>query len=315
MGPVGRGIQDALRLIRWPNVVMIVLLMEGIRVFFIAPVEAHFGLKASLTHLEWMLLTFDVVWVAVIGYVMNDLADLQVDRVNKPKRPLASGSVSMAQAVQFRNGAIVFGALLTVWLGYTTQHLEWVWLYPFSLVVLYFYARNGKRWGYVGNLTVSAMIAFIPGLPLLAEWQWLSHLHAIDASWMLPFVHLFALNAALMLLANVSRELVKDLEDVEGDRQAASKSLAIHWGIEPTKKLVLMHLAAMCLVEAGFIRLLPNDAPSWMLVGVLETLLVFVAFKLMNSTEKLAFSRISLWLKGIMLLGLFQLFFASLRLS
>ncbi|MCX7607230.1 MAG: UbiA family prenyltransferase [Bacteroidia bacterium] len=147
---------------------------------------------------EWFVMVFSVVGIAAGGYWLNDLYDRAIDRVNRPQR---------ARWVALVGQRTLFTATGLVWLG----ALSVTFLLPFRLSLLHavavgalaWYARWGKKKGLIGNATIAVLTGLIPWEVLI----WLRYTaYAVD--WMIP----------LSVGFNFVRELVKDAEDVVGDR-------------------------------------------------------------------------------------------------
>ncbi len=135
--------------------------------------------------------------VAAGGNVLNDYYDREVDGVNHPERPLPSGAIQPVTALQL---SII---LMVVSLGVAFLFLPWAALVLAGLAVLTLvgYETTLKRRGLVGNMSISLLVAllFLFGGAAVGN--------------IMPTVGL----APLAFLANLAREIVKDIEDMEGD--------------------------------------------------------------------------------------------------
>jgi geranylgeranylglycerol-phosphate geranylgeranyltransferase len=168
------------------------------------------------------------------GNIANDLADLDADRVNRPGRPLVSGRISV-------NAAILLGGLL----GAAGLFAAW-WvdtrlfgLGLAALLVMLVYSPLLKQHGLAGNLAV-AVVASLPPVygALAAGWP---------RAGLVPF--------AMGTLLHFSRELVKDLEDVAGDRVQGRRTLPIVHGAETT----------FLLAASALILFVPASLAPWFL--------------------------------------------------
>ncbi|MFY9717507.1 MAG: geranylgeranylglycerol-phosphate geranylgeranyltransferase [Thermoplasmata archaeon] len=142
------------------------------------------------------------------GNVLNDLLDIEGDRTNHPDRPLVTGAVSRRTAQRLATGLFVLGALVAVPVV-VAEPLVGVIL-AVAVGTLLAYEFRLKSRGLAGN----AVVALLTGLVFLYGGA-----AAGNALILLPF-------AAMAFLATLSRELIKDMEDVEGDvgRQTFPKS-------------------------------------------------------------------------------------------
>ncbi|MGP8075864.1 MAG: geranylgeranylglycerol-phosphate geranylgeranyltransferase [Thermoplasmata archaeon] len=151
--------------------------------------------------LWWALLLagLSTAFVTAGGNVLNDLLDLEGDRTNHPDRPLVTGEVSVRMARGLATTLFALGILVAVPVA-IEQPLVGVIL-AFAVALLLGYEFRFKKAGFVGNLVV----AFLTGVVFLYGGA-----AAGDALLLLPF-------AAMAFLASLSREVIKDMEDLAGD--------------------------------------------------------------------------------------------------
>lgn len=163
------------------------------------------------------------------GNVWNDLADQAEDRINRPGRPLVSGRLRPATA-RVGAGLLALAALASSALGGLPSLL----FVLACLGALSWYARRGKQAGLAGNMVV----ALLGGLAVAYG--------AATAAWELPgAVPSRALvPGALAVLLHAMRELVKDLEDAQGDRAVGRRS----WVLGRSRRSVRQMLACLALL-------------------------------------------------------------------
>lgn len=180
-------------------------------------------LIATGTIIPGTLLLFAVVClITAAGNVINDYFDVEIDRVNRPDRPIPSGQVSLPAARAYAVTLFLAGILVCLF----TNDLC-IAIAVFNSLLLIAYAAKLKRTPLFGNITVSFLAASmflfggaLGGLPGLYH--------------VLPF-------AVMTFFAMLARELVKDAEDVEGDRASGAVTIPIRFGIPAT-----MYLAFFC---------------------------------------------------------------------
>ena len=142
--------------------------------------------------------------------VLNDIADVEIDRVNDPTRPLPSGQVSTREAW------ISFAALSAIGLALALyQGLAEAVIASASYVVAVAYDLRGKRYGLPGN----AMVAFTGVSPIIYGAVMVDGLRGVV--W---------LEATMIFLAMMGREVVKGVADVEGDMTRGVRTLAVTMG-------------------------------------------------------------------------------------
>ncbi|WP_292369321.1 geranylgeranylglycerol-phosphate geranylgeranyltransferase [Methanoregula sp. UBA64] len=177
-----------------------------------------------------LLLLLVVTLITAAGNVINDYYDAEIDRINRPERPIPSGAVS-------RNAALIYAGILFcagVFLaGFTSEICFALALVNSLLLVLY--AAWLKSTPFFGNAAVSYLSAsiFLFG-GAFAGWTGFLH--------MLPV-------AAITFLAMLSREILKDAEDMEGDRAGGADTLPLRIGVK--KSALLAFVFAIAAVAAS----------------------------------------------------------------
>jgi geranylgeranylglycerol-phosphate geranylgeranyltransferase len=146
--------------------------------------------------------------ITAAGNVINDVIDVEADKINRPKRPIPSGKISKPE------GAAIATILFTLGLALSalTANIACLAIALFNSALLVSYSATLQNKVFVGN----AAVAFLAGSTFLFGG-------AAAGNIALP---LFL--ALLSGLATLSREIVKDMEDVEGDRKSFMKRLGKH---------------------------------------------------------------------------------------
>jgi len=151
---------------------------------------------------------------------LNQIYDLEIDRVNKPRRPLTSGRLSIAQAWWFTNASYAL-ALVLAWLVAPGGRHECFWLVAIAVVCTYIYSvppLRTKRLGIWANVTIA-----IPRGVLLkvAGWSSVKTIVGIEPWYIGAIFGLFLLGATT----------TKDFADMDGDRRGGCRTLPIQYGV------------------------------------------------------------------------------------
>lgn len=247
------------------------------------------GLRALPPRLSLAALSASLI--AGGGNVLNDLCGIEEDRINKPGRPLPSGrlpvGIARLEAVFFLSFGLGCGQILPI-------------PAPFIALVaalgLVLYNVWLKRVPLLGNLLVSAIggLAFVYG----------------GASVQAPLPALMP--ALFAFLFHAGREILKDLEDMAGDRLRKGSTLPLRWGrrnarIFACAAYLLVILSTPWPGISG-----PYGIRYLSLVFALDILLAYVIFGLWRARTPDAFRRLSGLLKIGMLLGLCAFFLDTL---
>ncbi|UCD01683.1 MAG: geranylgeranylglycerol-phosphate geranylgeranyltransferase [Promethearchaeota archaeon] len=240
-------------------------------------------------------------FIAGSGMVINDIYDIEIDKINRPERPIPRGAITLQQAKYLFAGVLGLGIILSFIhsLIFNLGFLN-VIIAAFFGFMGWIYAKWGKRSGFFGNIIVSISfsIGFIYG--------------AILNSSIIPvYIYLFFLNSIFGLL---SREIIKGCEDIEGDKELGINTLAIKIGLKKTPYIAMVcaFLSIIFFILAAFTELInPLGFSISMIFGIA---IVFYAAILMlkKNLDKKDFSKISLFLKIGMFLGLISLILASI---
>ena len=160
------------------------------------------GAGVSVPLSLWVFLVLAGISTALVtagGNVLNDLLDLEGDRVNHPDRPLVTGEVSVRTARGLAAGLFVLGAVIVIPVALAEPLVAVILVVAVALLLGYEF--RFKQVGFGGNLVV----AFLTGMVFLYGGA-----AAGNPVILLPF-------AAMAFLATLSREVIKDMEDVAGD--------------------------------------------------------------------------------------------------
>ena len=270
----------------------------------IGVLNTRIGIPFNILLMNIVLGVLTYYFLAGSGMIINDIYDIEIDRINRPKRPIPSGSVSLKQA------KILF--LLTYGIGVAIAifHSLVFNLGFFNVILAIFfgfigwlYAKYGKKSGFPGNIIVS--VSFSIGLIYGA---------VLNSSILPMYIYFFFLTSFFLLL---SREIIKGCEDIEGDKKEGVKTLAIKIGIKKATyySIVFQVFGIIFFVLPLFTNIInPLFFMFSMFFGIAVVIfaIIFAIKSLGKNLEKKDFKIISLALKMGMLLGLIAFIFASL---
>lgn len=295
--------KDYLNFIRWKNVVMI-----GVLLFLIKYVLfERFELNVALDHFHYSVLALSTICIAIAGYIINDINDIEADRINKPKRLFVGSKISRTRSY---NLFIVFnsiGLLAGMYLSYHVGHTSYFIIYVLTSLLLYQYAKYLKKKLLIGNLLVAFAVFLSIVLPLVFDL--LPVTNPLNESRQVVVFKLIGVLALFGFFLTAIREFVKDIEDVKGDKKIGVRSLPIVIGIQKTKGVVLVSTLLLSSAIAFFaVMLVSFDriASVYLSIFVLAPLLYFM-FYLWKAKSQNELHRSSGILKIVMLLGILTL--------
>lgn len=302
-----------LKLIRYKNLIMMALMMLMMKLCVIDPLIRLFNLTPTFTYLDFIILTLGQILVAAGGYIINDYFDMEADRINRPDTRIVGDEVSRGTATSYHLATsivgCVFGLLVSLRVGFWPLGL----IFPFEVGLLWFYSSAYKGMFLVGNLVVAFLVGSLPFLPSLYEYRGLIAVDdpCIAAGAFDPAVIIYwsAGMAAFAFLSTLTREIIKDIEDVSGDTAQGCRTMPIVIGVTASKIVVaILILATVAGLIFAYYNFLGEDLKSGIYLGVAVVLpLLFLTVKVLMSTTKNQFHLCSTIAKIIMLLGMLYL--------
>ena len=279
--------------IRLPNLLMLALTQWIVAVHFVNDYQIVFTLLVSLS----------TVSIALAAYLLNDIRDIDIDRVNGKMRMITHGNKS-----NYTQLVVLFNTLGLI-LGFLAAYYTKIYFFTYfvaAVVILTAYAFFLSKYKFVGNLVISFLIALAI---LLSFYLAVNHPNFNRKYYSLD-TYLVWLYAAFAFLLNWLREVVKDLEDQEGDLMGKRQSLALLIGPKLTKTWVASQLFLLCLLFlANFLINLHQLASLHFYALFLGMLSLLCFIGILPASSKKAYARISLLIKIIMLIGLLSPFF------
>lgn len=234
---------------------------------------------------------------AAAGNLINDIFDFKIDQINRP-------GTNKTGLFSFKTN-IFFYILFTFICLSPWPFVKPEFFFPALAVqvFLFIYSYKLKKYPLAGNLTVAILssIAILPTIPI-AENRTQEQFIFI---WFLGF---------FSFLSTLIREIIKDIEDIEGDRLENCNTLAISLGIPKTKKWLSYLFFVLIISEIYWgLSLIHFYSKVWMLLVVL-VFSIFTWLKLYKANSKSDYSRISKMMKILMLLGILIVIFVHFKL-
>jgi geranylgeranylglycerol-phosphate geranylgeranyltransferase len=244
-------------------------------------------LLAGGTQEQFLAMLFASLGGACIGaggMVINDFFDIEIDRINKPHRPLPSGAVSKFDALMFYAGISGIGLIMSAYSTRTALIIAFV-----AVPVIFLYSQRYKSTPLFGNLLVGTLtgVAFIYGGA------------AVDniTKAIMPAVFAF--------LINVGREIIKDMEDVEGDARLNAVTFPVKFGMKKAGNLATGFLAAVVIATIVPYAIGMYGTEYFIAVNAgVNTVIVYVVYALRKDQSSRNLNLLSNLLKWDMLVGL-----------
>lgn len=270
-------------------------LMGAISIILVALIDKTFSIPIVLAMIT-------VFFETAAGNVINDFFDYKIDLINKPDRPIPSGRISLKNGRNYAYFLFLAGTVCGFLISYLTDN--WI---PFIIVliadvILYLYAYKLKTTPLIGNLTVG----FMTGFGFVFGGFSINNPSIITTSLFLGF---FA------FVMTTAREIVKDIEDIEGDKADGAKTLPILIG---EKKPAIL-AAILIIIDSALCPILYYyhifGVLYLVVIAIAVILFIYSAILILKSQERTVAAKVSKNLKIGMLIAFVAFVFGSFDLT
>ena len=306
-----------LRLIRWPNLIIVALTQFAAWWCVIRP----FHKPEVLTPLNFGLLCLSTVLIAAGGYIINDYFDIRIDVINKPDKVILERDIPRRLAIIVHSVLNVIAVILAAFVALPAGHPEWLLLQLVCTALLWKYSTTWKRQFMIGNVVVSLMtaltiIALIIYEPLL--WQPRGYVAGEHQIWLNPFSTLLVF-ALFAFLLTWMREIVKDMEDYKGDDEEGCITMPIKWGLLGSTRFVqALGIFAIVILLAALLWIALHTSRPWLYIplyfiaGTVVLPLGIWICRLQGGATSEHYHMVSRKLKEIMVFGVLSLVLLSI---
>lgn len=265
--------------------------MGAIAIILIAIIDKTISIPVILAMLA-------VFFETAAGNVINDYFDYNIDLINKPERPIPSGRISLNAGRNYGYLQFLLGTICGFLISYMTNN--WI---PFVIVliadvILYLYAYKLKSTPLIGNLAVG----FMTGFGFVFGGFTINTPEIIATSIFLGF---FA------FVMTTAREIIKDIEDIEGDRAEGARTLPIMIG----EKIPAMLAVCLIIIDCALCPLLYYyhifGIYYLFVIAIAVLLFLYSAILILKSQNRETAHKASKYLKIGMLIAFVSFIFGS----
>jgi len=294
-----------LKITRPINLLLIVMAMCLIkfRLFELSPLALAMGF------FEFGLLLFATICIAAGGNVINDIYDLQVDAINKPERMLIGKEITEKDAFRFYLALNILGVVSGFWLANLVGKPSLAVVFILCSVLLYWYATYLKSIVLIGNILISLLV----GLSLLMTVLFdLFPMMTPDADVLYITLGKTVFYYAMAGIGlNFVREIVKDIQDINGDKNGGRTSLPIILGASRSRVITFAIgvFYFFLLILFCYYHLYDHSILLFYFLFLVGGPLGLFCIKAWQAEKKKDFLRMSLLLKLTMFTGVGSLVF------
>ena len=306
------------KLIRWPNLIFIALTQVLFYYCVLLPDFRPVGgtdYANRLTPSLFYLLVSSSVLIAAAGYIINDYFDLNIDRVNKPDKLVVDKIIKRRWTILWHWIFSGLGFLLSAYVSWKVKNPVIGLANLLCVVLLWFYSTTFKRKLLIGNVLISLLTAWVILVLYVSEFSLVifrdPNYHRV-LSRLFKFAILYG---GFAFIISLIREVVKDIEDMDGDARYACRTMPIVWGVNTAKVFAATWLVVLIgsLIVIQFYIL---QYGWWFIVLycilLLIAPLVWVLRRLYKARLKADYHLLSNYIKAVMLAGILSMIFIEI---
>jgi len=301
------------KLIRWPNLFFIAVTQVLFRFFVLNFVyrgsNNDYGenIKLSLPLFYWLV--FASICIAAAGYIINDYFDVNIDLVNKPGKLIVDRYIKRRWTIVWHIILSFIGLVISCYIGYKLRNF-YIPLFNFAAIIaLFFYSTTFKKKLLIGNIIISLLTAWVILVLTFSEYRF--RIIFPDIYWK-RLVKVSFIYAGFAFIISLIREVIKDMEDMQGDAKYGCTTMPIVWGLQVSKVFAAVWLvviiAGIAFVQFYVIQL------GWWLSAIYSLLtiiipLTWVLRKLYMAQSPKDFHQLSNAVKLVMFTGILSMIF------
>ena len=273
------------------------------------------NIPLALADWQYILLVLSTVLIAAGGYVINDIFDQQTDSVNKPKSVIVGKAISETHAYNLYIGLTVTGVAIGFYLSNVIMKPGFAAVFILIAATLYLYATSLKQMMLIGNIIVALLLSF--SVIIIGIFDLYPATGTDNQQQMGLFFSILLDYAIFAFMINLLREIVKDIQDTDGDYNQGMNTLPIAIGKSRTAKIVsgltfiplffILYYINKYLFELIFVTL-------YLLLFVVGPLIYFT-IKMWTATSRKELRILSGLLKWILLFGILSVAVISLNMK
>lgn len=310
-------IKPYLQLLRVGNLAFLAILLFVMEKWVATPLLQLAQFREQMPWWVLMLLIISTIFIAAGGYVINDYFDVKIDRINRPEDLVVTRIISRDGAMRVFQVLTILGIAMGLAVAWWSRSWTMAMIYIVIPGLLWFYSASYKRQLLVGNIVVAFVSALVPLLVAIANADYLRHLYGESLAYtpivgqLYVWLSGFSLFAFLMTFV---REMVKDIEDIKGDREMECRTIPIVWG-EMTTKIISSVILLITMALIGYLHWSVLPFPSewstlstrYVLFGLLVPILCAIVL-LWAAKTPMEYRRTQLIIKFAMFMGIMYSF-------
>ncbi|ANI88354.1 ubiquinone biosynthesis protein UbiA [Arachidicoccus ginsenosidimutans] len=302
-----------LRLIRWQNLIFIFITQILFEYCVIIPEFSKAGAAPNLHSYFIYLLSLSSVLIAAGGNIINDYFDINIDIINKPDKLIIGKYIHRHWAILYHILLSATGVALGFWIEAKT-HAYLLGLTNLACVVLlFFYSAYFKSKALSGNIIIALLTAWTVLVVSFCETNQFIFHATINKT---KITRLTFLYAGFAFIISLIREMIKDMEDIEGDRKYGCRTFPIVFGVNASKIYSATWLIILCVLLAVMILYILQFRWWFAILYTLIFILIpatGILKKLFKTNNSEGFHKLSSSIKWLMLTGILSMIFLLIK--
>jgi 4-hydroxybenzoate polyprenyltransferase len=266
-----------------------------------------FDVLTTLSTLGFVLLVITTLCIAAAGNIINDIYDVETDTINKPNKVIIGKHVSENLAYNLFFGLNIIGVILGFYLSHSVGRSSFFAIFVIISIALYVYASYLKGTVLFGNILISFLVAM--SIIIVGVFDLLPAMIPQNRDTQLTFFDIIFDYAIFAFLINLVRELVKDIQDVDGDYKAGMNTLPIVIGRERANKIAfiisMIPIGAVIYFVVTYLYKQPIVIGYFLLFVVAP--LIYATIKIFGASNNFHYKHISMVYKLVMFFGILSL--------
>jgi len=258
----------------------------------------------ALTDFNYILLVITTVCIAAGGYVINNIMDQDTDEIAKPQNRVVGVSIPETVAYNWYIGLTIVGVGIGFYLSNVIYKPTFASMFILVATLLYMYATSFKQIPVLGNVVVALILS--TSIIIIGLFDILPAIDNDNRFRMKEAFDILMHYAIFAFIINLIREIIKDLEDIDGDYQSGINTLPIAIGIQKTKIIVGVLTVVAIAILAYYVNsnLFELDYVVYYAMFLIVGPLIYFGVKLLNAVTKKEFHHLNLVLKIILFFGI-----------
>jgi len=302
-----------LKLIRYQNLLIIAFTQYVTRWCLIYPLLKSNGIYFQLSNFHFFLLVLFTVMVAAAGYTINDYFDVNIDKINKPEKLVIGKFIKRRIAIGAHTLINFIAIIIGLYVSFVAGSWKLIFIHLFWTLGLWFYSTHFKRQFFVGNLVIALFVALVPFVvgvyDLLPIYK---NIVGTTNAENLRIVGIYVLAISFFaFITTLLREIIKDIEDYDGDKEYGCKTMPIVLGKTNTKIIVVI-ISLFTMFCLAYLQNKQYQSQNWIALFyffiALQIPLTFLIYKISKAQTKKDYHIAGNTAKVIMIMGVSYLF-------